>query len=102
MVMILLSVVLLIRPSEHATTWPSWRNFGKIAVTSVAILAYSLVIREVGFIISASLLMAVCMWVLEAERKWIAPISLATATGFYLVFDRLLGLNLPTGVLGFP
>ena len=99
--MILLSVGLLIWPSPHSTTWPNWRNLQKIGVTFCAILIYSLVLNEIGFIISASLLMAVCMWVFEASRKWILPTSLIVAIVFYIIFDRLLGLNLPAGLLGF-
>jgi hypothetical protein len=41
------------------------------------------------------------MWVFEAKRKWIAPVSIITAVSFYVVFDRLLGLNLPAGLLDF-
>ena len=100
-IMILLSIALMIWPSEHSTTWPGWKNFRKIAIVSGAILVYALVLQEVGFLVSASILMAICMWIFEAEGKWIAPVSIATAIGFYLVFDRLLGLNLPAGVFRF-
>ncbi len=100
-IMILLSIGLLIWPSEQSTRWPSRRNFRKIAIISGAILVYGLVLQKVGFLISASILMAVCMRVFEADGKWIAPTSIAVAVGFYLVFDRLLGLNLPAGGFGF-
>ncbi|PLX33762.1 MAG: hypothetical protein C0605_15670 [Hyphomicrobiales bacterium] len=99
--MILLSVGLMIWPSAQATTWPNWKNFQRIAITFIAILLYSLVLQKVGFIISAGLLMAICMWVFEADLKWIAPTSLIIVVSFYVVFDRMLGLNLPAGILGF-
>jgi hypothetical protein len=41
------------------------------------------------------------MWVFEAKVKWIVPVSVITAIVFYVVFDRLLGLNLPAGILNF-
>ena len=99
--MILSSIGLLVWPSPHTTSWPEWRNVQKIGITFSAILLYSLVLQTVGFIISASVLMGVCMWVFDAKLKWIAPVSVVSAIGFYVVFDRLLGLNLPLGLLSF-
>ncbi len=101
LLMILSSLVLLFFPSAHTATWPNWQNWQKIALTFSAILVYSLILHKVGFIISASVLMAICMWVFNAEKRWILPTSLITSVSFYLVFDRLLGLNLPAGLLGF-
>ncbi|MDJ0832070.1 MAG: tripartite tricarboxylate transporter TctB family protein [Gammaproteobacteria bacterium] len=97
--LILSSIALFIFPSDHSTTWPNARNLQKIALTATAILIYGFVLQQLGFIISASILMAICMWVFEAKQKWIAPVSIASTIGFYVVFDRLLGLNLPAGLL---
>jgi putative tricarboxylic transport membrane protein len=99
--LILSSIALFFWPSAHSTAWPGGRNLQKIGLTFSAILVYSLVLQSIGFIISASVLMAVCMWVFEARPKWIAPTSIITAIIFYIVFDRLLGLNLPAGLLNF-
>jgi hypothetical protein len=99
--MIVSSVALFIWPSPHTTSWPRGRNVRKIIITFCAILVYCFVLHKIGFIISASVLMGICMWVFEAKRKWIAPVSITTAIIFYIVFDRLLGLNLPAGLLNF-
>lgn len=99
--MIVSSIALFIWPSAHSTTWPEWRNLQKIGITFSAILLYSLVLQTVGFIISATVLMGICMWVFGARRRWIAPVSVVTSFGFYIVFDRMLGLNLPLGLLDF-
>lgn len=99
--MIVSSIGLLIWPSAHTTSWPKGRNIRKIGITFCAILVYCLVLQKVGFIIAASVLMGICMWVFEAQRKWIAPVAIITAISFYVVFDRLLGLNLPAGLLNF-
>jgi putative tricarboxylic transport membrane protein len=99
--MILSSIGLFIWPSAHTTSWPKGRNVRKIGITFCAILVYCLVLQKVGFIITTSVLMGICMWVFEAKRKWIAPVSIITAISFYVVFDRLLGLNLPAGLLNF-
>ncbi len=99
--MILLSIGLFIWPSAQTTEWPKWRNLQKIGITFAAILVYSLILHQIGFIPAASVLMAICMWVFEASRKWILPTSIVVSIGFYIVFDRLLGLNLPAGLLSF-
>ena len=106
--MILLSIGLLIWPSPQSTTGANtvrrpvnWKNLQKIGLTFSAILVYSFVLHKIGFIISASLLMAICMWVFEASRKWILPASIIVSIVFYIIFDRLLGLNLPAGLLSF-
>ena len=99
--MILSSLGLFIWPSPHTTSWPKGRNVQKIGLTFCAILVYCFVLHKIGFIISASVLMGICMWVFEGKRKWIAPVSIVTAIVFYIVFDRLLGLNLPAGLLNF-
>ncbi len=99
--MIVSSIGLFIRPSLHTTSWPKGRNVQKIGLTFFAILVYCFVLQKIGFIISASVLMGICMWVFEAKRKWIVPVSIIVAISFYIVFDRLLGLNLPAGLLNF-
>ncbi len=101
LVMILLSIGLFIWPSRQSTTWPNWKNLQKIGITFTAILVYSFVLHSIGFIISASVLMAICMWVFEARRTWILPTSIIVSISFYIIFDRLLGLNLPAGLLSF-
>ncbi len=100
-VMVVLSLGLLVWPSGQTASWPKGRNLAKIGLTFCAILAFSLVLHKIGFLISASILMGVCMWVFEADRKWIAPVSIIVAISFYIIFDRILGLNLPAGILNF-
>ena len=71
--MITLSVLLFFFPSRHTTSWPKDRQWLKIGLLIGAILFYSLFLSYVGFLISASLLMAVCMWEFGAKRKMDSP-----------------------------
>lgn len=100
-IMIGLSVLLIVFPSKHAATWPDRRQVWKIAFLIGVVFVYSLALAHIGFLILASVLMAVCMWLFGAKPKWIAPISVMVSVSFYIVFDRLLGLNLPAGMLDF-
>ncbi len=99
--MIILSLGLLVWPSPHTTAWPDRKNLQRIGLIFCAILVYSLVLHKVGFLISAGILMGICMWVFDANRKWIIPVSIIVVISFYILFDRLLGLNLPAGLLDF-
>jgi len=99
--MTVLSLLLLVRPTDLKVSWPAGKNIGKILITICAILVYSLVLQKIGFLICASVLMGICMWVFGAEQKWILPVSVTVAVSFYLIFDRLLGLALPSGLLTF-
>jgi hypothetical protein len=100
-IMIILSLALFVWPTVQTFSWPKGKNLMKIGLTFSAILIYSLALQKVGFLICASVLMGICMWVFEAKRNWIVPASIIVAISFYLVFDRLLGLNLPSGLLSF-
>jgi hypothetical protein len=100
-VMVILSLGLLVWPSRHKASWPKGKNLTKIGLTVCAIFAFCLVLHKIGFLISSSVLMGICMWVFEADRKWIAPVSIIVAISFYFIFDRVLGLNLPAGILSF-
>lgn len=99
--MVLLSIALMIWPTKHKVTWPDLKSLQKIGITICTILIYSLVLHKVGFLICASILMGICMWVFNAKRKFIIPVSIIVAITFFVVFDRLLGLNLPAGILNF-
>lgn len=99
--MILLSVTLMIWPTQQKTTWPNLKSLHKIGITICTILIYSLVLHKIGFLICASFLMGICMWVFSAKQKYIVPVSISVAIIFYVIFDRLLGLNLPAGLLNF-
>jgi putative tricarboxylic transport membrane protein len=99
--MVVLSLVLLIRPVKEETGWPKGKNLIKIGVTLCAILLYSLLLQSIGFLLCTVVFMGLCMWVFEAERNWILPVSLCVTVLFYIVFDRLLGLTLPSGLLTF-
>lgn len=99
--LITLSILLFIFPSGHKATWPTGKSLYKIICVFFAILVYSLSLHTIGFIIAASALMAICMWLFDAKVKWIAPVSIISSITFYGVFDYLLGLNLPSGLLSF-
>ena len=62
--------------------------------------AQLILIGPLGFSIATGILFAFTAAAFGYRKLWISlPIGIATATVVYGVFDRLLQLNLPTGLL---
>lgn len=99
--MVGMSLALFIWPTKQKVSWPDMKRFKNIGITILAILVYSLVLHRLGFLICATVLMGLCMWVFNAKLKYIIPASIIVAVSFYILFDRLLGLTLPAGILNF-
>ena len=99
--MVILSLALLVWPTQQEVSWPNAKSLRKIGITVCAILVYSLVLHRIGFLICGSALMGLCMWVFNAKRNYIVPVAIIVAVSFYIIFDRLLGLTLPSGLMTF-
>src|SRR5215207_4620487 len=74
-----------------------WRTVGLLVL---ALLAYLVLIERAGFIIASATLFVMAAFAMGSRRlaRDIA-IGVILATVLYLVFNRGLGLSLPTGIL---
>ena len=102
--LIALSLVLLIRGCLGGRTSRQPREaFGELrrpAVLVAGIGIYAGVLDPVGYLISTLLIAALVLGVLRV-RSWkvLCLGSLALSAGTYLLFDRILGIDLPPGIL---
>jgi hypothetical protein len=55
--------------------------------------------ETVGYVITTALLSAAVLKVLETKPRVLVLMSLILAVASYLIFDRLLGVTLPLGLL---
>ncbi len=71
-----------------------------IAIICIAMIAYTALIRVLGYITSSVLFMVGTLLFLRI-RKWyvVAGVSLGTTLFLYYMFNNLLGILLPTGIL---
>lgn len=71
-----------------------------VAVICAALIAYALLIKVLGYITSSVLFIAVTLVFLRI-KKWyvVAGISLGTTLFLYFMFNNLLGILLPAGLL---
>ncbi|SJL84084.1 tripartite tricarboxylate transporter TctB family protein [Vibrio palustris] len=93
-----------IRPSLYA--WRALRNESptlktnrrKIAVTCLISLGYAATFDHLGYVISTCFFMFAILWVTSGVRHWQRNIiiALAFSLGVYLIFNKLLAVNLPS------
>jgi putative tricarboxylic transport membrane protein len=82
---------------------PWQRRAGLRVLAMVATLvAFALLLPLLGYVVSSAGLFVVAALLLGAPRDWRVPAyGWSLAAVIFLVFDRLIGLTLPTGPWGF-
>jgi putative tricarboxylic transport membrane protein len=94
------SLYLLFRPDPEPD-WPRGRPLLKQVLAVVALLAYAWLLEPLGFVLT-TLLAVVALGCLLGARLWPAAVAgAAIAIVLFVLFNNLLSLPLPTGVLGF-
>jgi putative tricarboxylic transport membrane protein len=79
-----------------------WTRLGRAFSTWFALAVSVALFKPLGFVISFALLTYFIVAVMyRRPLKTAALVAVASAAGFYLVFDRALGVPLPVGILGF-
>ena len=77
--------------------------FGELwrpVILIVGLSVYSVVLDVVGYVVATTVLSVVVLRVLDTKTWWkLLVISLALSIGTYILFDRLLDVSLPEGVL---
>ncbi|GAB3687624.1 tripartite tricarboxylate transporter TctB family protein [Saccharopolyspora tripterygii] len=75
-----------------------WRVVGLAAV----LLAFAVLLPVIGYVVAATGLFVAAALLLGAPRRWVVlAYGWALAAAVFLVFDRLIGLSLPSGPWGF-
>ena len=78
------------------------RPFGKLrgpVIMVVGLILYVAGLESLGYVVATALLSALILRVLETKFRVLIPVSLLLAVGSYILFDRLLGVTLPGGLL---
>jgi len=106
--MAVLSVLLIIQASTRPVTGASRplaanpRALVAVGATAGGLAAYILLLERLGFLLGTALLSAFLLGVVERER-WLVTVLVAAlnSIALYVVFQVLLGVNLPKSMLGF-
>ncbi len=79
-----------------------WARLGRALSTWFALAVSVALFKPLGFVVGFALLTYFIVAVMyRRPLKIAALVAVASAAGFYLVFDRALGVPLPVGILGF-
>lgn len=90
----------IIRPDEEPV-WPVKRAWLEIAFAVAIMVAYAMVLRELGFVASTALASGLLSWRLGATPVKAAIAGISIAVGIYVCFHLILGLSLARGPWGF-
>ncbi len=100
-ILIVLALLLLINAYRGRTA--GMQAFGQLwrpITLIVGLFFYSIVLDPLGYVIATIVLSAVILRVLDTKSWWkLAGVSFGLSMGTYLLFDRLLGVSLPHGIL---
>lgn len=104
----LLSILLIVnafrQPALPAAKpiFPGGRTLLRLGAVIVGLTAYILSLETLGFLVGTGLLTAYLLGFVERE-KWYTTVLVAAlnSAGLYLVFQVLLGVNLPANRFGF-
>jgi putative tricarboxylic transport membrane protein len=97
-----LSLFLFLRAWQGQTAggqpFGEWR---RPVTVLIGLIAYVVIFDFVGYMIATALLSIVVLRVFEMKTKWVlVGMSLCIAVGTYILFNSLLGVELPAGFLG--
>jgi hypothetical protein len=98
--LIVLSAIFLFQAFRGRTG--ETRAFGNLrgpATVILGLILYVAGLEPLGYILATAFLSVVMLWVLETKFRILVPVSFLLAVGSYALFDRLLGVPLPGGVL---
>lgn len=72
----------------------SWKMIG---ITCIASLIYAIIFNHLGYVISTFLFLKAILAITNGKEKWKinTVISLAFSIGVYIIFSKLLSVNLP-------
>lgn len=92
--------VMLVKPDPEPA-WPALKKWLEMAITVGVMVAYALILPELGFVLSSTALASFMVWRLGGTPLQSAVGGLAMSAGIYLVFTYGLSLSLARGPWGF-
>lgn len=90
----------LIRPDADPH-WPQAGRLFEIAMAVAAMVAYALLLPQIGFVFATAIAAAYLSWRLGATPAASVLAGVLTSVGIYAIFHLILGLSLARGPFGF-
>jgi len=99
-VLALSSCYLMVKPDPDAE-WPWGRTAVELLIAVGILVVYALVLEPIGFIPSTTLAVGTLCWRMGAGLKGAFITGLVSAVVVFFLFNNLLELSLPAGLLAF-
>lgn len=94
------SLYFLLRPDPDPH-WPALARLVEIGAATAVLVAYALLLPELGFVIATVFAAGYLCFRLGASLMGAAIAGVGTSVGIYVIFHLVLGLSLAEGPLGF-
>lgn len=98
--LLLFSLYLIVRPDPEPD-WARGRALLKQALTVGVFVAYAYLLEVLGFVVTTFLAVVALGMLLDAKPLQAAAAGVGIAVVLFVLFNNLLNLPLPAGVLGF-
>jgi len=99
-IMALCGIILLCKGGGQMQANVAGANL-RIALMAGTIAAYALLFQPLGFVLSTTAMTAIIGRLFGGAWRWTVPSGLALGIGFFWLFDRVLDVVLPSGLLTF-
>ena len=96
----LFSLYLIVRP-DPGPEWARGRPLLMQALSVITLLLYAYLLEPLGFIVSTFIAVVVLGWLLGAKLAQAGAAGLGIAVVLFVLFNNILGLPLPAGLLSF-
>lgn len=97
-VLALCGLVVALRPGPPVV-WPAPARLGVIAAAAGALALYAVLMRPLGFVLATALAVTVSALAFGARPRMAPLFGLGLGVALYALFDRVLEIPLPKGVL---
>jgi putative tricarboxylic transport membrane protein len=99
-ILIALSVLFLFQAWRgKAGESPAFGKVGGPAIVVLTLLLYVATLETLGYVVTTAILSAVVLRAMETKPRILLLVSVILAVVSYLLFDRLLGVTLPPGLM---
>jgi putative tricarboxylic transport membrane protein len=92
------SIYLLVRPDEDEK-WPHMKMLAELGFVLLILAVFTLMLQPVGFIPATTLMVSVLCWRMGPKPLPAVFTGAGSAVGVYVLFNFLLELHLPAGLL---
>ena len=97
-----MSSILLVQSWSKGSIRPKIsREIWRPGAMVFALVIYTIILNAVGYILASMVLSGMVLRLMGKKSWWnLGGVSLAVTAGSFILFDRLLGIRLPSGLLG--